>query len=151
MKITACIFYLLLTALVQNNGQQARLERLEDSILAPCCYREPVSRHASQIARTIRNDIKRMVIEGKTDRQILDFYRTEYGQVVHVEPKGMDRWVIYGTPALIFSTAFLLVGWILWKWRSRSLPKVPISRRELTAVPESYQKRINQESKEIDC
>ena len=54
MEIMTCIFCLLLTGLIQNIEQQARIERLENLILAPCCYREPVSRHGSEIAQTIR-------------------------------------------------------------------------------------------------
>jgi len=41
--------------------QQARVERLEHAVLAPCCYTEPVAIHQSEIAVKMRLEIAKWV------------------------------------------------------------------------------------------
>ena len=67
--------------------QEARIARLQDAVLAPCCYTEPVSRHQSEIALKMRIEIAKWVSAGKTDREILGAYIDLYGSKVLVDPR----------------------------------------------------------------
>ena len=58
----------------QNPAQQERIHQLQDSMLAPCCWAESVAVHRSEPAMQMRLEIKKFVLEGKTDREILDYY-----------------------------------------------------------------------------
>jgi cytochrome c-type biogenesis protein CcmH/NrfF len=53
-----------------SSHQSERIVHLEDSLLAPCCYTQPVSKHMSDIAFDMRKEIGEMVLAGKSDGEI---------------------------------------------------------------------------------
>ena len=65
---------------------QARVDRLEHAVLAPCCYTESVAIHQSEIALKMRLEIAKWVAAGKSDQEILDTYAGLYGGKVLVDP-----------------------------------------------------------------
>lgn len=79
----------------------ARVKRLEESLLSPCCYGEPVSRHMSEVAFQMRKEIAERVQAGQSDQEILDHYKLLYGEQVLVEPDGRKKVVLYSLPVLI--------------------------------------------------
>jgi len=89
--------------------QQERIRRLEESLLAPCCWAEPVSVHRSEIAEEMRLEITKFVAEGKTDRQILDHYKSIHGSRILIEPEGLARLWVYFIPGLAAALGLLLV------------------------------------------
>lgn len=102
----------LLAAAEPSAAQRARIENLEASLLAPCCYGEPVLRHQSEVAVQMRLEIAKWVEEGRTDRQIIDTYIQLYGARVYAPPKKIEWWVY----ALPFVAALgglaLAIGWL---------------------------------------
>jgi len=102
--------------------QQARIRRLQDALLAPCCYSEPVSRHQSDVARKMRVDIADAVAQGRTDQQILDTYKQLYGPRVLIEPEGSQRWWVYTVPTLAALLGLALTVGLLRKWRYQAGP-----------------------------
>lgn len=106
--------------LADDTTPQARIKRLEDSLLAPCCYSEPVSKHRSEVAQNMKKEIAGWVAEGKSDREILDTYKRLYGPRVLIEPEGVLRWWVYTVPALAVVMGLVLTISLLRKWRSRA-------------------------------
>ena len=68
-------------------SQQARIEALQGSLLAPCCYAEPVSRHQSEVALRMKVEIARSVAAGKSDEEIIAAYKQQFGDRVYQPPK----------------------------------------------------------------
>jgi cytochrome c-type biogenesis protein CcmH/NrfF len=83
-----------------NPAQQQRIRELTESLMAPCCWAEPVSVHRSEIAMQMRMEIEQFVAQGKTDREILDHYKGIYGARILVEPEGASRLWVYLIPTL---------------------------------------------------
>ena len=102
--------------------QKARIQRIEEAVLAPCCYTEPVSRHQSEIALKMRVEIAKWVAAGKTDQEILDTYVRQYGAKVLVDPRTKPAWWTPWIPWLVLMLGVVLVLRILKRWRSRRLP-----------------------------
>jgi cytochrome c-type biogenesis protein CcmH/NrfF len=100
--------------------RRRRVERIENAVLAPCCYKEPVSRHQSEIAVKMRVEIANWVAAGKSDREILDTYAGLYGAKVLIDPRTAPRWWVQWVPwgALLIGCAGGI--WLLWRWRSKS-------------------------------
>lgn len=100
----------------------ARIRNIEDAVLAPCCYTEPVSRHQSEAALRMRVEIAKWVAEGRSDREILDAYVQRYGNKVLVDPRTIPgAWIVW-VPWLAAVFAIVLGFWILKRWRARPLP-----------------------------
>jgi cytochrome c-type biogenesis protein CcmH len=63
----------------------------------------------SDIAAQMRQEITQMVLDGRSDREIRDFYVRQYGQQVLAEPEGRKRLVLYGLPVTITVLGSLFV------------------------------------------
>jgi cytochrome c-type biogenesis protein CcmH/NrfF len=125
MAYTHLAAFLLLLAAQPPAGdaaQQVRVRRLQDALLAPCCYSESVSRHQSDVARKMRLEIADWVAQGRTDRQILDTYKQLYGPRVLIEPEGAQRWWVYTVPIVVGALGLVLTGVLLRKWRTQAGP-----------------------------
>jgi cytochrome c-type biogenesis protein CcmH/NrfF len=82
----------LLYGAAPTTDQRERIHKLENSLIAPRCYSEVVSRHNSDAAVKMRLEIAAWVTEGKSDREILDAYKQLYGMRVLTEPEGLAWW-----------------------------------------------------------
>ena len=107
--------FLGLTLLVTNSSdtpdlkQAERIRKIEDSLLSPCCYGGQVSTHMSDIAAQMRGEIIQMVLDGRSDREIRDYYVRQYGQQVLAEPEGPKRVMLYGIPVTVTVVGILFV------------------------------------------
>jgi cytochrome c-type biogenesis protein CcmH/NrfF len=102
--------------------EKARVQRIEDAVLAPCCYAEPVSRHQSEVALKMRIEIAKWVAQGRTDQEILDAYVRQYGSKVLVDPRTIPGWWTPWVPWLIVILAVVFGFWILRRWHSQPVP-----------------------------
>jgi cytochrome c-type biogenesis protein CcmH len=75
-----------------------RIARLENALLAPCCWSEAVAVHRSPVALEIRSEIASFVRQGKTDREILDYYKAKYGVRILTDPEGAARVMVDVVP-----------------------------------------------------
>ena len=94
---------------------EERVRALQNRLLAPCCFQQPVSRHESELAVKMRMDIDRMVSEGKSDTDILRTYTERYGErvLVKVTPAPVwAKWVPWGLALL----GAACLAWWLPRW-----------------------------------
>jgi cytochrome c-type biogenesis protein CcmH len=107
--------------------QRARVQRIEDSVLAPCCYAEPVSRHQSEVAVKMRIEIAKWVAEGRTDQEILGTYVQQYGSKVLVDPRTIPGWWTPWVPWLTVIFGVVFGFWLLKRWRAKLPPEASSS------------------------
>jgi len=100
---------------------QLRQERLEKSLLAPCCWSEAIATHRSEVSLEMRAEIARFLGEGKSDREILDYYKARYGERILVEPEGAKWWWMHVVPVLMLFAGLGVTVLVLKKWL-RPLP-----------------------------
>ncbi len=114
--------FLALAAAEPTAEQSARIDELQHRVLAPCCWQEPVADHRSEIALEIQDEISQMVLAGKTDREIIDHYKAEYGMRILVEPEG-DLFVIMNVVPFVFlGLGAIVVLIVLRKWLKNRPP-----------------------------
>jgi cytochrome c-type biogenesis protein CcmH len=85
-----------LVAALAAGSERAR--KLEEMLVAPCCWSESVAHHRSEVAAEMRAEIERMVAEGKSDREILDHFIARHGKRILIEPEGRTRTVATAMP-----------------------------------------------------
>ncbi len=90
-----------------------RVRALQEKLIAPCCWSESVAAHRSEVAAEMRAEIARMVQEGRSDREILDFYKARYGTRILMEPEGQLRLWAYTIPAAATVAGLILVVWLI--------------------------------------
>jgi len=107
-------------------AQQQRAHRLEESLMAPCCWAEPVSVHRSDIAMQMRMEIENSVAQGLTDREILDHYKGIYGARILTEPEGAARLWAYFVPVLAAAAGLVLVVFVIRRLVARQALGDPV-------------------------
>ncbi len=87
---------------------QARYERLANELRCLKCQNQTIADSNAMIAGDLRRHLRRLLEEGATDEEILDFMVARYGDFVRYRPAFAPRtWWLWGAPAV-----FLLIGGI---------------------------------------
>jgi len=81
--------------------------------MAPCCYTQTIRDHDSQVAEEMREEVKAMVLSGKSEQEIITYYRTKYGETILVAPDGLSGRLLTSTPILIFFASVCLVLFLI--------------------------------------
>jgi cytochrome c-type biogenesis protein CcmH len=105
---------LALAWLASLRAEPSRARRIEERFIAPCCWRESVAVHRSEVATGMRAEIERMVAQGASEDQIVDSYVVRYGEKILMEPRGAARIWLTTIPlgAIAMATAGLAVLFI---------------------------------------
>ncbi len=147
--LSALILLLVAVSFAAETGKgKDTIREIEDRLVAPCCWSQPVSQHDSEIAAQIRDEVSKMVAAGKSREEILDFYVAKYGERILVTPRAKG----FNTLAYILPWAALPIGiWVLIllfrKMRSPSPVPVPAP---APVTDSRYDSIIEKEMKEMD-
>ena len=96
-------------AFPEDPALQARYDRLTEEIRCLQCQNQPIADSNAGIAGDLRRQVKEMIVEGKTDQEILDFIVARYGDFVLYKPPFAPRtWLLWLGPFL-----FLLIGLLI--------------------------------------
>jgi len=89
--------------------QAAEIQKVEKRLLAPCCYTQPIAEHGSDIAVQMRGEVSEMVAEGKSESEIVEHYRSIYGDRILIVPDGMTGRILFSLPVAIAAIACLVL------------------------------------------
>ncbi len=99
-----------------NADQQKEAIHLEKEIMAPCCFGGPVYSHGkNDLTEKVRVDIRRLLVAGKTEDEILDFFRNQidprtgmpYGNRILAAPKSDE---LLGRVSYWSMAGFVILG-----------------------------------------
>ena len=121
---------------------------IENNLIAPCCWVQPVSEHPSEVSDLIRAEVRSMVAEGKSRNEILDYYVAKYGERILAAPRAG------GINALAYAAPFaaLILGGLGLLLRGKRRAGAPAAADPLpvTQMDSRYNDIINKELREID-
>lgn len=146
MRVAALIAVLLAAAALAGGatatGHRAdeAIERRVDAIAAelrcPVCQNLSVKDSPSDVAAAFQSRIRQLVIAGKSDREIRDFFVARYGEWILLSPPrrgiGLAVWL---APALVLGAGLVAAGFAVRRWtlRARWLAAVAAERPEALA------------------
>lgn len=119
---------------------------IEDHLIAPCCWNQPISQHESPISEQMREEVRTMVAAGMTREEIMDHFVALHGERVLAVPRsvGFNR-LVYVLPgiALVFGIWFVFV-------RLKGL-RAPVPTSSPVPTPDArYTSVIEKELKELE-
>jgi cytochrome c-type biogenesis protein CcmH len=88
-------------------NQMVLYQKICQSLVAPCCWRESVAMHRSRESLQARDEIAEMIAAGRSEREILDDFVARYGTRVLIEPPGRRAQWLYVIPILALLVALL--------------------------------------------
>ena len=118
---------LIAGALTPTPDQTRTIVKLEDKLMAPCCYSQTIRVHMSMEAEQMREEVTDMVLAGKSEQDIIKYYKAKYGETILVVPDGKTGQIAYGVPIIVALSAFGLLAFGI----GRTLDKRPL--RALTS------------------
>ncbi|MER8907253.1 cytochrome c-type biogenesis protein CcmH [Mesorhizobium sp. M0854] len=112
---------------------EARARALSEGLRCMVCQNQSIDESDADLARDLRILVRQRLVAGDTDRQVMDYVVSRYGEFVLLKPRfNLRNVLLWGTPVLL-----LLVGgtFILLAARSRrSTVTVALTAEEQAAL-----------------
>jgi cytochrome c-type biogenesis protein CcmH len=134
-------------ALGADNAQiDKKAREIDDNLIAPCCWTQPVSEHYSEVAEKIRKEVREMVAAGSSRDEILDHFVAQYGERILAAPRATGfNGLVYILPWL----ALVLGAWLLIILLKKLRAPVPVSNP--APLPDAqYTSAVEKEMKELE-
>ena len=148
--IYGCIFLLFMSVGMASidahdfpdDGMQLRHQALIAELRCPQCLNTNLAGSDAMIARDLRREVRRLLLDGKSDEEVLSFMYDRYGDFVLYTPRIHMGTILLWFGPLFFFLAALAVFVGVIKNRRESTPK-EVDREELAAI-------LNAHTKELD-
>ncbi|MBS7690057.1 cytochrome c-type biogenesis protein CcmH [Pseudomonas lalucatii] len=103
-----------------SEAERQRYRSLVEELRCPKCQNQNIADSDAPIAMDLRAEIYRMLEEGQSDEQIIDFLVARYGDFVLYKPPVTSRTLLlwYGPAALLLG-GFVLLGVIVLRRRGK--------------------------------
>jgi cytochrome c-type biogenesis protein CcmH len=98
-----------------------RFHDLNQVLRCPKCQNQNISDSDAPLAADLRREVYRMVEEGQSDEQVIDFMVTRYGDFVLYRPRvNSMTWVLWYGPYVLLAIGILVVVLISRNRRQRA-------------------------------
>lgn len=134
-----CVLLLLLAGLARaaedtvrfaDEGQRLRYQRFVAELRCPKCQNQNLADSDAPIAADLRRELVRLLREGRSDTEIVDFMVARYGEYILYKPPLEPRtWLLWGGPAVLLAGGLVLVVLMVRRSRVRAAA-APLSAAE---------------------
>lgn len=120
--------------MLRNPRQEARAEAIGAQLRCLVCQNESIEDSGAALARDLRHIVRQHVAAGDSDRQIIDWMVSRYGDFIRLRPPVNSlTLLLWAMPALAI-LAGLLAAWA--GLRRRPAPPVPLGAEERARLAE---------------
>jgi cytochrome c-type biogenesis protein CcmH len=107
-----------------SDDERRRYQHFLEELRCPKCKNQNLAGTNSQIAVDLRRELHKMVHDGKTDAEIIDFMVSRYGDfVLYRPPLKASTLALWMGPVVFLLTGLTTVGVIVWR-RRRFVPEI---------------------------
>lgn len=112
-----------------DDSQRERYHELAVELRCPKCQNQSIAESDSPIANDLRGEIHRMLREGRSDEQIIDFMVARYGDFVLYDPplSGRTALLWLSPAALLLAGGAIVAAIVATRRRSRPAPVSSLS------------------------
>ncbi|MEG1039769.1 cytochrome c-type biogenesis protein [Pseudomonas sp. NUPR-001] len=104
-----------------DDAERERYHDLTKELRCPKCQNQDIADSNAPIAADLRREIFRMLGEGKSNQQIIDFMVDRYGDFVRYKPELTARtWLLWFGPGALLVGGFGLLALIVRKRRAQA-------------------------------
>lgn len=121
------------TSLAADPAIEKRLRNLAEELRCVVCQNESLADSPAELAQDMRRGIREQMAAGMSDREVLDFLTTRYGDFVLLRPQFKPvTYLLWLGPPLFLGFGALL-GYLTLKKR-RAFKSAPVDRAQLAAA-----------------
>ena len=108
---------------------EKRLQGLSEELRCLVCQNQTIADSNAELAQDLRREIRVMIRDGKSDKEIVDFMVARYGDFVLYRPpvKGITLLLWGGPIALLVLGLFLLLRYLKQRGQRLSAQEKPLS------------------------
>jgi len=122
------------------------VNKIAKKLYCPVCENTPLDVCPTEACRQWREQIREMLIEGKTEKEIIDYFAVTYGERAAGDPRNKLEAYLVPSVAILLGLVFLIGGFRMWRKPLETAPAYPKS--ETKPVPQDeYIARIEEELK----
>jgi cytochrome c-type biogenesis protein CcmH len=108
----------------RDDAERARYAELTKELRCPKCQNQDIADSNAPIAADLRKEIFRMLGEGQSNQQIIDFMVARYGDFVRYKPAlNSSTWLLWFGPAGLLVGGLLVIGVIVVRRRGQGRNK----------------------------
>ena len=96
---------------LEDPALQSRFEKLTWQLRCLVCQNQNIADSNADLAKDLRRQTRTMLLDGKTDAEILEYMTDRYGDFVLYQPRFTPKnWLLWGAPLLFLGGG----GWFLF-------------------------------------
>lgn len=100
----------------ETEEQRERFKRFTYELRCPKCQGQNLAGSDSMISQDLKRELHRLIVQGKSDQEIVDFMVSRYGDFVLYKPKFQaNTYLLWLGPAALIIIGLGVFGWVLYK------------------------------------
>ncbi len=121
-----------------SEAQRVRYHQFVADLRCPKCQNQNLAGSDAPIANDLRKELRRLLKEGQSDQQIVDFMVARYGDfILYKPPFDKHTAVLWLAPVVLLGFGVMVVGTIVWQHRRvRAEITAPLSVAEQSQLDE---------------
>lgn len=132
---------------LQTAFSKEQVNKIAGKLIAPCCWKQTADVHPSASSDKIKAEIENLLLQGKTEEEIINRFVAEYGERIRAipQPSGFNLmlWIMPSVILIISGLALVLFLRFVSKQKKALTPPLPMDESELN--------RVEKELKELDA
>lgn len=122
----------------RDEAERARYSELTRELRCPKCQNQDIADSNAPIAADLRKEIYRMLEEGQSNRQIIDFMVDRYGEFVRYKPELSSRtWLLWFGPAVLLGGGLVVIAVVVGRRRG-------VRREQVETLSDEERQRLAQ-------
>jgi cytochrome c-type biogenesis protein CcmH len=92
--------------LAEDEAVEQRLNKIAEELRCLVCQNESLAGSRADLAQDLRREVRKLIKEGKSDAEVMDFMVSRYGDFVRYRPPVKPTtWLLWGGPFLLLIAA----------------------------------------------
>lgn len=122
---------------------------IEGRLMAPCCWTQTIDIHDSEIALSMRHEIRRRLRNGESAEAIQQSFVERYGpKILAVQENSQLKNVFIGL-SVVMGGAGIAAAMMIGRWRKQS-PKASPAPSDAAPVRDEWDEKLDAELKQLD-
>ncbi len=114
-QIILFLVLILLPSIALTQTLEDRVSTISNELMCPVCQGQSVGESNSQLANDMRNIIRKMLVEGKSEHEIIAYFVDKYGESILAAPptRGVN-WFLWIMPGLAVVLGAVVIAYYLY-------------------------------------